>query len=90
MYGVSRDSVKSHEKFAHKYGLTMPLIADTEGTMCSDYDVLKEKNMYGKISIGIERTTVIVDSEGKVAKIFPKVKVEGHAEDVFAAVQALG
>lgn len=89
MYGVSRDSVQSHEKFSHKYDLNMPLIADTEGTLCSAYDVLKEKNMYGKISVGIERTTIIIDSTGHIAKIFPKVKVEGHAEEVLEAVRAL-
>jgi peroxiredoxin Q/BCP len=89
VYGVSRDSVASHEKFAHKYDLNMPLLADTNSEICEAYDVLKEKNMYGKISVGIVRTTFVIDRDGKIAKIYPKVKVEGHAEDVLEFVRSM-
>lgn len=67
----------------------MPLLADTESVVCEAYDVLKEKNNFGKVSVGIERTTYIIDPEGKIAQIFPKVKVDGHAEAVLEAIHAL-
>lgn len=89
MYGISRDSIASHQKFANKYGLNMPLLADTESVVCEAYDVLKQKNNFGKVSVGIERTTYIIDPEGKIARVFPKVKVEGHAEAVLEAIHAL-
>lgn len=89
VYGVSRDSLASHQKFADKYGLTTPLLADVDSRMCEAFGVLKEKNMYGKKSIGIERTTFVLDRDGHIAHIFPKVKVDGHAEAVLAAVQSL-
>ena len=89
VYGVSRDSVASHQKFAQKYGLNMPLLADVDSKVCEAYDVLKEKNMYGKVSIGIERTTFVIDREGKIAKVFPRVKVDGHAEAVLEVVRSL-
>jgi len=90
VYGVSKDSVESHEKFARKYDLKMPLIADVDSTLCTAYGVLKEKNMYGKMVVGIERTTIIIGKDGRIAKVFPKVNVEGHAEEVLAAVRAMG
>ncbi|MCL6548425.1 MAG: thioredoxin-dependent thiol peroxidase [Alicyclobacillus sp.] len=89
IYGVSRDSVASHEKFAAKYGLTFPLLADTDGKVCEAYGVLKEKTMFGKVSFGIERTTFVIDREGKIAKVFPKVKVDGHADAVLKVVRSL-
>ncbi|WAH35733.1 thioredoxin-dependent thiol peroxidase [Alicyclobacillus dauci] len=89
IYGVSRDSAKSHLKFREKYGLNFPLIVDEDSQICEAYGVLKEKNMYGKTSIGIERTTFVIDRDGKIAAIFPKVKVDGHADEVIAQVREL-
>lgn len=89
IYGVSRDSVQSHQKFAKKYDLNMPLLADTEGEVCTAYDVLKEKNMYGKVHLGIERTTFVIGPDGHIVKVFPAVKAEGHAEEVLAFVRAM-
>lgn len=89
VFGVSKDSVASHAKFATKRDLTVPLLSDENGTVCEDYGVWKEKNMYGKKYMGIERTTYLIDANGHVAMVWPKVKVPGHAEAVLAAVQAL-
>ena len=80
--GVSRDSADSHRKFREKYGLTFPLLSDPDGSISTSYGVLKEKNMYGRKSIGIERTTFLIDGNGTVRKIYPKVKVEGHVERI--------
>ncbi|MDE2238398.1 MAG: thioredoxin-dependent thiol peroxidase [Rhodospirillales bacterium] len=88
--GVSKDSMKALEKFAEKYTLEFPLASDPETTVIDAYGAWQEKSMYGKKYMGIERSTVLVDAKGKVAKIWPKVKVDGHADDVFNAVQALG
>lgn len=87
--GLSKDSVKSHEKFCKKYDLAIILVSDETGTTCEDYGVWKEKSMYGKTYMGIERTTVLIDGAGKIAQIWPKVSVKGHVEAVLAAVQAL-
>lgn len=87
MLGASPDTPAAQAKFKAKYNLPFPLLADVEKKMAEAYGVLKEKNMYGKTVMGIERTTVIIDAAGKVQKIFPKVKVEGHAEDVLAALK---
>ena len=80
--GVSRDSVQSHEKFVAKHDLPFILLSDTEETVCKHYDVLKEKNMYGKKAIGIERSTFIIDETGMITKIFRKVRVPNHVEQV--------
>jgi peroxiredoxin Q/BCP len=80
--GVSADSVTSHEKFKKKYKLNFPLLSDPDRETIQKYGVWKEKNMYGKKSMGVERTTFIIDEEGKIAHIFPKVKVDGHTEKV--------
>ncbi len=80
--GVSRDSVQSHEKFVAKHDLPFILLSDTEETVCKQYDVLKEKNMYGKKAIGIERSTFIIDETGMITKIFRKVRVPNHVEQV--------
>lgn len=80
--GVSRDSADSHRKFREKYGLTFPLLSDPDGSISTSYGVLKEKNMYGRKSIGIERTTFLIDGNGTVRKIYPKVKVEGHVDRI--------
>ena len=88
--GVSKDSIKALEKFAEKYKLTFPLAADPKTSTIAAYGAWAEKSMYGKKYMGIERSTVLVDAKGKIAKIWPKVKIEGHAAEVLAAVHALG
>jgi len=89
VFGISRDSVASHDKFAAKYELSVPLLSDESGTTCEDYGVWGEKNMYGKTFMGIERSTFLIDAEGKIAKIWRKVKVPGHVQDVVAAAKRL-
>ncbi|WP_299549256.1 thioredoxin-dependent thiol peroxidase [uncultured Tateyamaria sp.] len=89
VFGISKDSVASHAKFAKKRELTVGLLSDENGSVCEDYGVWKEKNMYGKKYMGIERTTYLIDANGNVAMAWPKVKVPGHAEAVLAAVKAL-
>ena len=89
VYGISRDTVAKHDKFVAKHDLTVPLLSDAEGTTCEDYGVWVEKNMYGKKSMGIERATYLIDTEGKIARIWRKVKVPGHVEEVLEAVKSL-
>lgn len=84
--GVSRDSVASHLKFREKQALNFPLLSDETGEVCARYGVWVEKSMYGRKYMGIERTTVVIDADGRVAKIFPKVKVTGHVAEVLAAL----
>ncbi|WGI20514.1 peroxiredoxin [Amylibacter sp. IMCC11727] len=85
--GVSKDSVKSHVKFVAKHDLGIPLISDENGTLCEDFGVWVEKNMYGKKYMGIERATFIIDGEGVITHAWRKVKVPGHVEAVLDAVQ---
>ena len=87
--GVSKDSVAKHEKFRDKYGLRVTLLSDAESDVCERYGVWVEKKMYGKTFMGIERTTFLIDAAGRVARIWRKVKVPGHAEEVLDAVRAL-
>jgi len=87
--GVSKDSVQAHDKFCKKHGLGIVLVSDENGQTCEDYGVWLEKSMYGKIYMGIERTTVLIDGAGQVARVWSKVSVKGHADEVLAAVQAL-
>jgi len=87
--GVSRDSLASHEKFAGKYGFPFPLIADPDETLCRQFDVIREKNMYGKKVMGIERSTFLFDAEGKLVREWRKVRVPGHVEEVLEAVREL-
>lgn len=87
--GVSPDDVASHEKFQKKFSLPFALLADTDHAVADAYGVWKEKSMYGKKYMGIERTTFIIDGKGKIAKIFPKVKVEEHHAEVLAALAAI-
>lgn len=87
--GVSRDSLKSHEKFSGKYGLRFPLLSDEDGAICAAYGVWVEKSMYGRKYMGIERTTFLIDERGDIARIWPKVKIPGHADAVLTAVRAL-
>ena len=86
IFGVSPDSVASHKKFAEKYDLPFSLLADPEKKVLEAFGVWKEKSMYGKKYMGVERTTVIINEEGKISKIFSKVKVEGHTEEVLSAL----
>lgn len=86
--GVSPDSTASHAKFAGKFELPFILLSDTEKSMLQEYGVWQEKSMYGKKYFGVVRTTVIIDPQGKIKKIFPKVKVEGHTDEVIAALKA--
>lgn len=87
--GCSKDSVASHDKFVKKHDLTVPLVSDENGTTCEDYGVWVEKNMYGKKYMGIERATFLIAADGTIARIWRKVKVPGHVEDVLEAVRAL-
>lgn len=89
LLGVSPDSLASHAKFAKKYDLAFDLGADVEKTVLEAYGVWKEKSMYGRKYMGVERTTVLIDRTGKIARVWPKVKVPGHAAEVLAAAQAL-
>ena len=87
MLGISADSVKQQKAFKDKYDLPYTLLSDPEKTVCQAFEVLKEKNIYGKTVLGIERTTFIIDSQGNIERIFPKVKIEGHVQEVLAALQ---
>ena len=85
--GVSPDPVKLHKKFVEKHGLTFQLLSDESKEVLEKYGVWKEKSMYGRKYMGVERTTVIIDGTGKIKKIFPKVKVAGHVAEVQAALK---
>ncbi|MCC5986891.1 MAG: peroxiredoxin [Pararhodobacter sp.] len=87
--GVSKDSVAKHEKFIAKHGLSVALVSDEGGDICERYGTWVEKSMYGKKYMGIERATFLIDSEGHIARIWRKVKVAGHVEEVLEAVRAL-
>ena len=85
--GVSRDDTASHQRFAAKYKLTFPLLSDPEAKVCKAYGVYVQKSLYGRTYWGIERTTVIIDEEGRLAKIFSNVRVEGHTQEVLQALE---
>jgi peroxiredoxin Q/BCP len=87
--GVSRDSCASHQKFIAKEKLNFTLLADADGKLCEVFDVIKEKNMYGKKVLGIERSTFLFGADGKLAQEWRKVKVDGHAEAVLEAARQL-
>jgi peroxiredoxin Q/BCP len=87
--GVSADSVKAQDKFRDKYSLAFPHVSDETHRMLEAYGVWGEKSMYGKTFMGIERVTYLIDRHGRIAKVWPKVKVDGHAEEVFEAARAL-
>ena len=87
--GVSRDSVRSHENFKAKQGFPFALLSDAEEALCQAFDVIKEKNMYGRKVFGIERSTFLVDGTGVLRGEWRKVKVDGHAEEVLQAVREL-
>lgn len=85
--GISRDTPAAQKKFKEKYNLPYPLLADVDEVVSKQFGVLKEKNMYGKMVMGIERTTFLIGPDQRILKIFPKVKPEGHAEEVLAAIK---
>ena len=85
--GVSRDSIKSHVNFVEKFGLPFLLLSDEKETVCTKYDVMKEKNMYGRKYMGVERSTFVIGKDGKIKKIFRKVKVAGHTEEAIKALE---
>ena len=86
--GVSGDTVEQLQKFRDKYKLNFPLAGDTSHKTLDAYGVWQEKNLYGRKSMGIVRTTYIIDPGGKIEHVFPKVKVEGHAQEVLAALKS--
>ncbi len=88
--GISPDSIASHAKFRSKYGLSIDLAADEERKAVEAYGVWVEKSMYGRKYMGVERATFLIDAKGRIARAWHKVKVPGHADEVLAAVQALG
>ncbi len=83
---MSRDSVASHQKFKKKYDIPFTLISDTDSKLCDAFGVIVEKNMYGKITKGVQRSTFLIDESGKILKVWPKVSVEGHADAVYDAL----
>jgi peroxiredoxin Q/BCP len=84
--GVSRDSVESQRKFKEKYKLPYRLLADVDSKVCDAFGVIVEKNMYGRKSLGVARSTFLIGPDGKVAKVWPKVKVDGHAGEVLESL----
>ncbi|MEM7612019.1 MAG: peroxiredoxin [Pseudomonadota bacterium] len=89
VFGISRDSIASHEKFKAKYEMPFDLLSDADEKLCSQFDVIKEKNMYGKKVMGIERSTFLIDADGKLRQEWRKVKVKEHANAVLDAAKAL-
>ena len=89
VFGISKDSITSHEKFIEKQNLTIPLLSDEAGSVCEDFGVWKEKSMYGKIYMGIERSTFIIDGSGSVTHEWRKVKVANHVAEVLETVKKL-
>lgn len=89
VFGISKDSITSHEKFIKKQNLTIPLLSDEAGNVCDDFGVWKEKSMYGKIYMGIERSTFIIDGSGSVTHEWRKVKVANHVAEVLETVKKL-
>ena len=88
VFGVSGDGVASHERFAQKFRLTFPLLSDPDLAVAKAYGVYKQKSMYGRTYWGIERTTFVIDEQGHIAAIFPKVRVDGHIQAVLEALAA--
>ena len=84
--GVSKDDLDSHAKFRKKYSLSFPLLSDPDGKVLEAYGVWKEKSLYGKTFMGVQRSTFIIDENGRIAKVFPKVQVEGHTDEVLGAL----
>ena len=89
IFGISRDSMQSHEKFINKESFTIPLLSDEEGQACKAFDVIQEKNMYGKKMMGIERSTFLFSEGGELISEWRKVKAEGHAQEVLEKIKSL-
>jgi peroxiredoxin Q/BCP len=89
IFGISADSLGAHEKFKKKFGFPFELLSDPDRAVCKLYDVIREKSMYGRKFLGIERSTYLIDAKGVLREAWRKVKVDGHAEAVLAAVRAL-
>jgi thioredoxin-dependent peroxiredoxin len=89
LYGVSRDSLASHERFRAQHGLTFDLLSDADERLCRLFDVIREKNMYGRKVLGVERSTFLIDGAGVLRREWRRVKVEGHAQEVLEAARAL-
>lgn len=87
--GVSKDTLEKHEKFIKKFDLNFPLASDEDGSVCEAYGTWGEKSLYGRKYMGIDRATFLIDANGKIAKIWRKVKVDGHTEEVMAALKEL-
>ena len=87
IFGISKDSLKKHENFRAKHGLGVPLLSDAEGDVCERYGVWGEKKNYGRTYMGITRTTVLIDAEGRVERVWEKVRVKGHVDEVLATVK---
>ena len=87
LLGVSRDSVKSHDNFRAKQGFAFPLVSDADEALCRAFDVIREKNMYGRKVLGIERSTFLVDPQARIARAWRKVRVPGHADAVLEALK---
>jgi peroxiredoxin Q/BCP len=87
--GISRDSVRAHDKFKQKYALPFILASDESGEVCEKYGVWVEKSMYGRKYMGIERTTVLIDEKGVIRGVWPKVKIDGHVGEVLTAAKSL-
>jgi peroxiredoxin Q/BCP len=90
VFGISPDGVASHVRFRDKFQLNFPLLADVDHAVAEEYGAWREKNLYGKVSMGIQRSTFLIDREGKVARVWKKVSVDGHDEEVIAALEDLG
>jgi peroxiredoxin Q/BCP len=86
--GISADTPERQKKFKEKFNLPFTLLADPDRQVCESYGVLKEKNMYGKTVLGIERTTFLIGPDGKISRVFPQVKPQGHADEVIASLVA--
>tara|TARA_B100001094_G_scaffold252839_1_gene250968 strand:+ start:298 stop:759 length:462 start_codon:yes stop_codon:yes gene_type:complete len=89
VFGISKDSVESHEKFINKQNLAITLLSDKNGNVCEDFGVWKEKSMYGKTYMGIERSTFIIDGNGLIVKEWRKVKVAGHVNEILEEIKTL-
>jgi len=89
IYGVSRDSITSHEKFKQKFNYTIDLISDEDESLCNQFDVIKLKKLYGKEYLGIVRSTFVINPNGEILKQWDKVKVDGHAEEVLEFIRGL-
>lgn len=87
--GVSKDSVKSHQNFKAKQELNFPLLSDKDGTMCEDYGAGTKKKNYGREYMGIQRSTFLIDKNGKIVRVWPKVKVDGHVDEVLEEAEKL-